>query len=323
MTNKPSIKDFLWMAAGAVMVLVVTLVVLHYQTGQSPADQLALKATRADLVGRIRLALASASEAEKSAVMAVTDEDSKTFADQARAAAAEAERERKELADLLAKGGTETEKDLLAQFSKDFADFQGIDKDLLDLAVKNTNVKAYSLAFGPAADALKDMDTALSRLVAKSAGSPEAGNVALAAFGAQTAALRIQTLLAPHIAEESEKKEDELEAVMTQHDQEVRKDLDGLTALEKFRGDPDLESATSDYAKFSEIRTRILALSRENTNVRSLAISLDQKRKVLFLCEDVLSALQQAILAEPIAGVNYGSAPSPRHLGDGKPATGK
>jgi hypothetical protein len=167
------------------------------------------------------------------------------------------------------------------------------------------------------------MDTALSRLVAKSVASPEARNVALLAFGAQTAALRIQTLLAPHIAEESDKKMDELEALMTKEDQKVRKDLDSLAALQKLRGDPDLETAASDYARFSEVRGRILTLSRENTNVLSLAISLGQKRKVLFLCQDVLSALQQAILEEPIAGVNYGSVSNPRSLQVGKSGTGK
>ena len=188
MTIKPGIKEFLWMATGAVILLVVMLVVLHFHTEQSPAEQLAFKAKRVDLVARMRLTLASASEAEKSAVLAVTDQDSQTFADQARAATAEVERERKELGELLAAGGTQGEKDLLAQFSKVFTDLQHIDNDLLGLAVKNTNIKAYSLAFGPAADALKEMDTALSRLVAKSAGSPEAGNVALLAFGSERTA---------------------------------------------------------------------------------------------------------------------------------------
>jgi hypothetical protein len=314
MTIKPGFKEFLWMVAGAVLFLVGTLIVLHFRTGQNYADQLVFKAKRLDLVDRMSLTLTSASEAEKSAVLAVTDQDSQTFADQARVATAEVERERKELEALLVTGGTKGEKDLLAKFSKAFADLQHIDNELLGLAVKNTNIKAYSLAFGPAADALKEMDTALSKLVAKSADSPEAGNVALFAFGAQTAALRIQTLLAPHIAEESDKKMDELEVLMTKEDQQVRKDLDGLVALPKLRSDPDLATATSDYARFSDIRGRILVLSRENTNVRSLALSLGQKRKALLQCQDVLSALQQAIQDEPISGMNYESAPNPRSL---------
>jgi hypothetical protein len=201
---------------------------------------------------------------------------------------------------------------LLAQFSKVFAEFQHIDSDLLVLAVKNTNLKAYGLAFGPAADALQEMDTALSRIVTKSAAMPEARNIALLAFGAQTAALRIQALLAPHIAEESDPKMDELESRMTKEDQTVHQDLDELSKLPTFAGDTDLETATASYAKFSKIRTQILALSRENTNVRSLAISLNQKRKVMLLCEDALAALQQAILQEHIAGVNYGPSSNPR-----------
>src|ERR1700693_5492715 len=139
MTMRPGSKDVFWMAFGAAMLLVVMLVVLHVQKSQSPAEQLAFKAKRVDLVERMRLALASASEAEKSAVMAITDEDSQRFADQARAATAEVDQGSKELGDLLQTGGTANEKELLAQFSKVFADFQLIDSNLLILAVKNTN----------------------------------------------------------------------------------------------------------------------------------------------------------------------------------------
>jgi hypothetical protein len=312
MAMKPGSKDVLWMAVGAGMLLLIMLVVLHVQRGQSPADQLAFKAKRVDLVERMRLALASASEAEKSAVMAITDEDSQKFADQARATTAEVEQGSKELGELLQAGGTGNEKDLLAQFSKVFAEFKRIDSDLLVLAVKNTNLKAYSLAFGPAADALQEMHTAIPRVVANSAALPQARNIALLAFSAETAALRIQALLAPHIAEESDQKMDELEARMTKEDQTVREYLDGLAKLPEFSGDTALETARSSYDKFSKIRTQILALSRENTNVRSLAISLNQKRKVMLLCQDALAALQQAILQEHIAGVNYGPPSNPR-----------
>jgi len=317
---KPGIREYLWMAVGAGVFLAGMLVVSHFKTDQTPAGQIALKAKRVEMVAKMRLDLASSSEAEKSAVMAVTDKDSLAFAGQARAAAAEVERGRNEL---VSAGGTQGEKDLLAQFSKEFAEFKRIDNELLSLAVKNTNIKAYNLAFGPAADAVKEMDNALSRIVEKSAVSPDAAKMALLAFGAQTSVLRIQALLAPHIAEESDKKMDQMEAQMSNEDRQAKKDLDTLSALPKLHSDPDLKTATAAYARFSDIRVRILALSRENTNVRSLAISLTQKRKVFFVCQDTLSALQQAIQTEPVPGAASGEVSNPRSLETDKPVVYK
>jgi len=68
----------------------------------------------------------------------------------------------------------------------------------------------------------------------------------------------------------------------------------------------------SCYARFTKIKTQTLDLSRENTNVRSLSISLNQKRKAMLLCQEALSALKQAIVGEPVRGVTYGSPARPR-----------
>jgi hypothetical protein len=302
----------MWMLAGAVILALFLLVTWHFRQQESPAQLLAFKASRVDLVGRMQLALASGSEAEKSAVLAITDQDSQTFADQARAATAQVERERQELGKLLAAGGTARERDLMAQFSEAFRTLQRIDDDLLRLAVKNTNLKAYDLAFGPAADTLAEMEAALSRVVAKRADGPDGKRVMLLAFGARNGALHIQALLAPHIAEESDAKMDRLEASMAREESLVRKSLDGLAAVPGLEGDADLAAAASSFVRYCDLKARILALSRENTNVRSLSLSLNQKRKAMILCLDALNALQQAILDEPIAGVTYGRPPSPR-----------
>ena len=312
MTRKSGVMAVLWMLPGAALMLLFVLVAARFYKEQNPAEQLAFKARRVDLVGRMQLALASASEAEKSAVLAITDQESQRFADQARAATAQLERERRELEELLKGGGAQGEKDLLAQFSQVFTELQRIDNEVLSLAVKNTNLKAYSLAFGPASDAAEEMNGALSRLVAARADAPEAKKVMLLAFGAEISALRIQTLLPPHIAEESDQKMDALEAQMAKEDKQVRKDLDGLAVLPELSGDADLATAVSRYARFTKIKTQILALSRENTNVRSLAISLNQKRKAMLLCQEALSALKQAILEEPIKGVTYSPPARPR-----------
>ena len=73
MTIRPGIKEFMWMVAGAVIFIVGMIVVLHFRTEQNPAEQLVFKAKRVDLIARMRLTLTLASEAEKSAVLAITD----------------------------------------------------------------------------------------------------------------------------------------------------------------------------------------------------------------------------------------------------------
>jgi hypothetical protein len=315
MTLKPWMRDFLWMATGAALLLGVVLVVFLLHKDENPSRQLARKVDRIERVARIRLAMATASEAEKSAVMAITDEESQTFADQARAATAQADRERRELKELLAADGTADERKLLDHFSQAFVDLQRIDADLLVLAVKNTNLKASSLAFGPAAAAIKEMEAALGRLVARTATSAGTGEVARLASGVQVGALHIQILFAPHIAEESDQKMDALEGLMAKEEHRVREDLDALAKVPRLSGDPDLAAVVTSYARFHEVKARILALSRENTNVRSLAISLMQKRKAALLCNDALLALQQALQAEPVAGFTYPLPASPRSLG--------
>lgn len=309
MALRSSTRDALLIITGAVVSLVLLLIMWHFRETQSPAQRIALRNQRLELTSRLQLALTAASEAEKSAVMAITDRDSLAYADQSRAAMAKADRESAGLAKLLATGGTQREKDLLTRFSAAFAELKRVDGDILALAVKNTNLKAYSLAFGPAADALTSMSESLSRVVARSAGSSESARIEMLALRAQNAALRVQTLLAPHIGEESNKRMDEFEARMGKDEQKAEADLVGLAALPKLSADPDLEAANADFHQFKSIKKEIIALSRENTNVRSLAISLGQGRKAMVQCDDALNELQRAIRAEP---VSTGREPNPR-----------
>jgi hypothetical protein len=312
MTTRPSTQNLPWLFGGALFLALLLALLLHFRDDASPAHQLSDKASRVDVVARMQLGLASESEAEKSAVLAITDKDSQTFADQARAATAGVERERQEIGALLAASGTQREQDLLAQFTAALGQLKSLDEEVLGLAVKNTNLKAYGLLFGAAASTLAEMDATLAQVIAKRADSPSARRVIPMAFGARLGVLRIQTMLAPHIAEESVEKMDQMEASMGKEEVQVRKDLDGLAALAKPEADADVTTALSQFGRYKELKARILALSRENTNVRSLALSLNQKRKAMALCLDALNALKVAILEEPIAGVTYGRPAKPR-----------
>jgi hypothetical protein len=290
---------FLWVGVAAFVLVVALIAIGQSQMGKSASEELVRRTRRRDAAAQIRLALVSASEAEKSAVLATNDDDSKKFAEEARTATALAEKKRAELAPLIETGGTQREKDVLAQFSDAFAKFQRLEKELLDLTVRNTNVKATALAFGPAAESLRQMDAALSRVIERSAQVPKALQLAA---GAQAGALRIQALLAPHIAEESNEKMDQLEALMATEDRNVSSDLKRLAAVVTHAERRDVEVATASYSRFSELKAEILKLSRENTNVRSISMSLTDERASMLFCQERLAALEAAITEEPTPG---------------------
>jgi hypothetical protein len=299
---RQGVRDLFWMSGGAILLIAVTLLALHNHREQGIVARIAVQAGRLELVDQMRAALSSATEAEKSAVMATTDQESRTFADQSRAASAVVEQKRDELARLLETDGTGRERDLLSQFSTALSECQRIDHELLDLSVQNTNLKALSLDFGPAQEALTTMDQALARILREAAAStaPRAGEVMLSAAGAQSAAWRLQALLPPHIAQESDARMDSLEARMAGEDRTVHTDLKRLAALlgpER----SDLGATIAGYDRFTELKGQIIALSRQNTNVRSLMTSLNQKRKAVQVCQDALTSLEQTIEGEGLA----------------------
>ncbi len=303
MTIQSRLKGSVGIFVGAIGLLVALLAILHNYREADPVAQLEFKHQRIALVEGIRLALSTASEAEKSAAMAISDRESQTFADQARAAADAVVQGREELARLLEAGGNRNEVDLLASFSPAFADYRRIDRKILELAVKNTNLKVYALAFGPAAECIHKMVQALSSILTENADStsPQARQVMLLAARATIGALRIQANLAPHISEASDQKMDDLEASIAADDKDVQSDLDGLAALIPTDKSTRLQKASTLYARFAELRTQILDLSRQNTNVRSLTMSLNEKRLAVVKCQDILTALEQAIQDEPVA----------------------
>ena len=118
------------------------------------------------------------------------------------------------------------------------------------------------------------------------------------ADAARIATWRLQSALAPHIAEESDPKMTAMETEMQTQDAAVQQSLDKLDILGEAALKSDLQVARSSYARFSELRTQIVKLSRENTNVRSLALSLNEGQAAATACRDALIELQEAIRRE-------------------------
>ena len=237
--------------------------------------------------------LLAAAEAEKSAVIADTDEASQAFAEQSIQASQNAEKARRELASLL--DGKRQEAHLFQEFSRCWDKLQEIDREVLSLAVQNTNLKALKLSFVPAAEAMRSMQEALNHLMDVVSTSPEAVHITRLAAQAVIGALNIYTLQAPHIAESTETHMGEMEAVMHGLDTQVTDALQSLQALVDEPGKPFLDTAWASYKNFQNINMAIVDLSRQNSNIRSYALSLGQKRKTTAQCQDMLAALQETV----------------------------
>jgi hypothetical protein len=64
----------------------------------------------------------------------------------------------------------------------------------------------------------------------------------------------------------------------------------------------ELESATAALDRFVSVNQQIVQLSRRNTNVRSLALTLGRKRVVAAEAEDQLRSLGEALAAHTFQG---------------------
>jgi hypothetical protein len=285
--NIPDLKSRfspgLILALAAAMLLLSALALWFLGRGMHLESAFVRDSQKAQLVARIRADLFAAAEAEKSAVMADTDEASQDNAKRAQAAAEQVAAELKEFKTLPV--GNQEEADLLRRFEESFAEYRKVDEEVLGLAVQNSNLKAFALSFGPASYALARMEQELKPTIDAGAKGGKATAVALLASKALTEAMRIQSLHAAHITEKTDARMDELEQRMAAADKDVRADLGGLGAA----GGP----ALAAYEEFSKATVEVVRLSRLNTNVRSLALSLDRKVKVLAVCLQALDALKE------------------------------
>jgi len=276
----------------AVLALLTTVLML---VGGPPGPVFLTTVRKSQLVSAMRVNLHAAVEAEKSAVLADTDEASQELADEARRSLAAVDTGLKEHESLIAQGGGAEENDLFRNFLQSWEVFKQIDAELLPLAVQNTNLKAQRLSFGPAARAAERLEAALTSLVDAQGSCDRGREVARWAFRAAMAAGRIQALQAPHIAESRDERMDEIEATMESCHRQLVEALIRLGEVVDAGSRAELAEARAAADALWQVNLEIIPLSRQNTNVRSLALSLGRKRAVTAQCEDLLAALQEVV----------------------------
>ena len=249
------------------------------------------------LSSHLRVEFTRATDASNRAVMADTDEASAAAAREAQQARQSVQHDVGALKKVLDDLGDREEAGQLDRFVARFDEYQKLDDTILPLAVENTNIKAQRLSFGAAQDAVdafrKSIDAAAHLAPAKNAALADA-----AAARAEAAVLEIQVIQARHIAESDEAAMTRMESAMKTSEATARKAVDTLKGLlQPATAAPPLTAAAEALNRLMTTNTEIVSLSRRNSNVRSLALSLGKKRTVTAECDASLQALEDALAA--------------------------
>lgn len=280
----------LWVGIGLLAVLLVWGVRYHGGVLGPTAVTLKLEA-----VSALRVSLLKSVESEKRAVMADTDEASLEYAEESRRASEAVEVERNRMAELIRLHPSPDEQALLAQFDEVWEQMRSLDRQILALAVQNTNLKASALSFGKASDALQRFRTPMERIMRDS----DSIRVVRLASETLAALLTVQALHAPHIASADDREMTRIEQAIAESEETVRRGLDQLTPLLPAGTGKrnDVIQAAAAFSEYQAFTRAILELSRQNTNVTSFEMSLSRKMKLTAQCDVILGKLQEAFKA--------------------------
>lgn len=244
-----------------------TLYGVLFKSGYNP---FATQPRKVELVSSMRIHLLKASEAEKNAVMAFTDEASEAYAAQARQAADAVENNRKEIENLINEGESQRESELLTEFSACWIEYKKLDDTILKLAVQNTNLKAQRISTTQCAQEIRNLETSLNRIIKQDNNNKQCNEAVIPAYDALTASFKIFALHKPHIEEADDQQMDKIEQDIKSYDEAAKNAFNALNGMAAFGGNPDLKNAKSAYDKFMNLTYEVIRLSRMNTNILSL-----------------------------------------------------
>ncbi len=299
--NNKTLNAVLWGVGFSMGILFFFIISKHYGPTEATNDTYLHVVQKIELLSQMRINLLKSVEMEKNAVMALTDEESQQFADQSLAASAAVEQNLKTLVPLVSASSLKDEEKLAMEFNTCWTEFGKLDQVILQLAVQNTNLKAAGLSREKGAEAMQRFVAALEGVVRSNLGiaNQDRAAVTLPSLLASTAGLQIFNLHSFHIAETSNEKMDQIELHINAKEKEVRHSLEELFTIVDPKSQDDLLQAKAAFSEFMEVTAKVINLSRQNSNIKSLELSLGRKRIIAAQCEEVLAALQKSVQDRP------------------------
>ena len=180
----------------------------------------------------------------------------------------------------------------LDQFEKHFADYRALIHNP-HLSVENTNLKAQRLSIGPAQELVESFRGALEQ-VASGAPATTPGTSGPWRRPHSLPCARSRPWR-PHASSSGRWRNDPPREENVERRGYSQTPLTALAAVAPPAASPQVVAAESALNKFLELHIQIIALSRRNSDVRSLALSLGELRILHGQCENDLHALAEAL----------------------------
>ncbi len=276
-----------------------TVVGILYKDKVTPLES---ELKKIQIVSSLRIHLLEAIEAEKNAVLAITDEASKKYADEARTTSNKAEDARRNLATIIQQAGTSKERETFAEFNSCWTEFGKLDEEILELATQNSNLKAQKLSSTRFQSEVAVFEKSLRSLIQKDMRHNRPTLISLHSYEALTAVLHLFALHKTHIEESDDKEMDRIELKMKDYLDAAGKALRALRSMPELKGSAELVNAESAYKRIAGINAEVVRLSRLNTNIKSSELSLGKKRLISAKCQEILGALQEEIESHRFKG---------------------
>jgi len=247
------------------------------------------------LLTAMRIHLHEAVDAEKNAVLAITDKASEDFAAQARQAADSVESSRKALESIIHREKLLQEPGMMNEFNSCWSQFRKLDETILDLAIQNTNLKAQKLSSTQCAQELNAFEENLNRIIHRNTHGRQCNVAVMLSYEALSAGQKIFSLHKPHIEEADDREMDKIEQRIKSFDESARKALRSLRSITGPSDNEDFKNAETSYEQFMNLTGEILKLSRRNTNIKSAELSLGKIRLISSQCQEILANLEKTV----------------------------
>lgn len=268
-----------------------TILVLFACSGGNFQDVLRTLLEKERLVTQARYQLLLAASATKNAVLATSQDAAAQFAGEARNASNQVEQALGRLGELVRQDREPKEATALAQIKTDFGQLQTVAGAIWGMVGRNTNLRASVLSHTEATQAVGRLEQALARVI-DSSDCPAARE----ALRAVAAALTLLSLEDRHIDLEGAADMDRLETAMAEQHTLALAALDRLAPLLAADA-PTLAAAREAWNTLWTTNATVVRLSRENSNINALVLTMGRSRQMLAQTLDDLEALHALLQA--------------------------